>query len=57
MLAQTGRSAKALDTLEQAYSVNDAGLVLLRYDPMFTGVRKESRFVALLRRMGFTPPD
>lgn len=57
VLAQTGRSAKALDTLEQAYSVNDAGLVLLRYDPMFTGVRKESRFVALLRRMGFTPPD
>lgn len=57
VLAQTGRPAKALDILEQAYSVNDAGLVLLRYDPMFTGVRKEPRFVALLRRMGFTPPD
>lgn len=57
VLAQTGRSDQALDTLEQAFSANDAGLVLLRYDPLFTGLRQEPRFVALVRRMGFSPPD
>lgn len=57
VLAQTDRADEALDTLERAYAVNDAGLVLLRYDPMFAGLRKEPRFVALLRRMGFTPPE
>ncbi|WP_338240916.1 TIR domain-containing protein [Aurantiacibacter hainanensis] len=57
VLAQTGRSAQAMDTLEQAYSVNDAGLVLLRYDPLFEDLHDEPRFVALLRRMGFTAPD
>ena len=57
VFAQTGRTAEALDALEQAYTVNDSGLVLLRYDPMFKGLRKQPRFVALLRRMGFSTPD
>lgn len=54
--AQTGRKDAALDALEQAFAANDAGLVLMRNDPLFVPLRTEPRFRQLLRRMGFTEP-
>ena len=43
----------ALKALETAFAANDAGLVMMRHDPMLAPLHKEPRFRNLLRRMGF----
>lgn len=49
--AALGESGPALDALERAYAVRDARLVTLKVDERWAALRREPRFVALLRRM------
>ena len=46
----------ALEWLERACDVRDVHLVLLPADPKWHPVRGDARFVALLKRCGFTTP-
>jgi DNA-binding winged helix-turn-helix (wHTH) protein/Flp pilus assembly protein TadD len=46
----------ALEWLERACEVRDVHLVLLPADPKWGPVRGDARFVALLKRCGFTTP-
>ena len=46
----------ALEWLERACDVRDVHLVLLPADPKWDPVRGDARFVALLKRCGFTTP-
>jgi TolB-like protein/Flp pilus assembly protein TadD len=46
----------ALEWLERACDVRDVHLVLLPVDPKWNPVRGDARFVALLKRCGFTTP-
>jgi DNA-binding winged helix-turn-helix (wHTH) protein/Flp pilus assembly protein TadD len=46
----------ALEWLERAFDVRDVHLVLLPADPKWDSVRGDARFVALLKRCGFTTP-
>jgi len=47
---------RALEWLERACDVRDVHLVLLPADPKWDPVRGDARFVALLKRCGFTTP-
>jgi TolB-like protein len=53
VLAQWGRRTEALGKLEQALALGDSGLIYARNDPLLDPLRKESRFVNLLNRLGF----
>ena len=53
--AQRGNTAKALEWLETAMRVRDAGLVHLKTDPLMDPLRKEPRFQAIERELKF--PD
>lgn len=48
-----GDQGKALTTLERAYIVGDAGLSSLYVDPIFDAIRGETRFLQLLKLIGF----
>ena len=52
--AGLGGSDEAFDSLEEAYAANDARLIWLKVDPGLDGLRSDSRFRGLLRRVGFT---
>jgi TolB-like protein len=53
--AQWGDTAKALDWLETAMRLRDSGLSLLKRDPLMDPLRKQPRFQAVERALGF--PD
>ncbi|MFU7529472.1 TIR domain-containing protein [Qipengyuania sp. ASV99] len=53
VLAQWGQSAEALATLERAYEVGDAGLVLSHTDQNLDPVRQTPQFQSLQQRLGF----
>jgi tetratricopeptide (TPR) repeat protein len=53
--AQWGDTAKALEWLSTALSVRDAGVVMLKTDPLLDPLRAEPRFQALERTLRF--PD
>lgn len=46
---------QAFSYLQKAYEDRSLGLAALRYDPSFDSLRADSRYVALLRRLGLTP--
>jgi tetratricopeptide (TPR) repeat protein len=49
--AGLGEIVNALAALEQAYAVRDQRMVFLKDDPRWTGLRTESRFMALMRKL------
>jgi serine/threonine-protein kinase len=51
--AQWGDRTKALELLEKAARVRDAGLSFLKTDPLLDPLRKEPRFQAVLRELKF----
>lgn len=53
VLAQWGQSSQALDRLERARIVGDAGLTALAADPFMAPLAKEPRYLALVRSIGF----
>lgn len=54
--AQWGNAAAGLTALERALSAGDSGLVQSRNDPLLDPLRKEPRFAAILRQLGFETP-
>jgi tetratricopeptide (TPR) repeat protein len=57
ILTQWGDTEDALDALEKARLIGDAGLVLARNDPQLAPLRSEKRFKALLLSLGFNLPQ
>jgi TolB-like protein/tetratricopeptide (TPR) repeat protein len=53
VLAQWGDSSAALTRLAEARQVRDAGLALLRNDPMLAPLRSKPAFIALSKSLGF----
>jgi TolB-like protein/Flp pilus assembly protein TadD len=51
--AQWGDIPKALDWLETAYRLPDAGIVTLKLDPLVDPLRKEPRFREIERKLNF----
>lgn len=51
VLAQRGRTAEALERLEQAYAKRDPGMLLAPNDPLLDPLRAEPRFGELLSRL------
>jgi serine/threonine protein kinase/tetratricopeptide (TPR) repeat protein len=47
-----GDKNQAFDWLQKAYEDRSAGLLYLKVDPAFDGVRSDPRFIDLLRRVG-----
>ncbi len=47
ILTQLGDKPAALGALEHAYTVRDAGLLLMHTDPLLNTLRKEARFMAV----------
>lgn len=54
VLAQAGDSAAALARLAAAQRARDAGLALLRNDPLLAPLRDKPEFIALSNSLGFT---
>ena len=50
--ARMGEKEKTLIWLEKAYDEHESGLVSLGVDPLFSRVRPDARFHALLKRLG-----
>jgi hypothetical protein len=46
-----GDRERAMDCLEQAYSAHSVWLSLIKMDRIFDSLRKEPRFIALIKRM------
>jgi serine/threonine protein kinase/tetratricopeptide (TPR) repeat protein len=55
--AGLGDKNQAFDWLQKAYEDRSAGLLYLKVDPAFDGVRSDSRFVDLLHRVGLSPSN
>jgi tetratricopeptide (TPR) repeat protein len=53
--AQWGDIRSALDWLEKAYRLRDTDLLVLKADPMMDPLRREPRFLAVIRELQF--PD
>ncbi len=53
--ASLGDKDRALDWLEKEYQEGHDGLVFLKVDPHFDGLRSDPRFQDLVRRMNFPP--
>jgi serine/threonine-protein kinase len=49
--AQRGQCERAFAALERGFAVNDPGLNTLRVDPLFDPIRRDPRFVAMLKRV------
>ncbi len=54
--AWRGEKDEALDWLDRAYDIHDAGIARLTYDPALDSLRDDRRFVALVRKLGFPEP-
>jgi len=53
--AQWGNVPKALEWLDTAMRLRDEGLIYLKTDPLMDPLRKEPRFVAIMRELKFPP--
>jgi DNA-binding winged helix-turn-helix (wHTH) protein/TolB-like protein len=53
--AGLGDAATALQWLERGLEERDVRMVFLRVDPIWSALRREPGFIALLRRMNFAP--
>ncbi len=53
VLAQWGKKAEALDTLDRALAAQDSGMVYLLSDPFLEPLHQEARFKSLLRKLHF----
>jgi TolB-like protein/Tfp pilus assembly protein PilF len=53
--AAFGDREKALRTLEEAYTERSSNIVWLKSDAKFDGLRSDSRYVDLIRRIGLSP--
>jgi hypothetical protein len=51
LYTRAGKHEEALHWLEQAYDAHDANMPAISVDPIFDGLRDDSRFQDLLRRM------
>jgi predicted Zn-dependent protease len=51
VMAQWGRIDDALKALERAHEVGDSGLIYLATDPLLDPIRKDARFVSLMRAL------
>ena len=51
--AGLGEKDQAIAWLEKAYQERSDGLVFLKVEPKFDGLRSDPRFADLLRRVGF----
>jgi serine/threonine-protein kinase len=51
--AWRGEKDRAFEWLDRAYDQHDAGMPRLRYDPMLATLHDDSRFAALVKKMGF----
>ena len=51
--AQWGNTPKALEWLERALKLRDAGLVQLKTDPLMDPIREQPRFKAVMRELRF----
>ena len=49
-----GQHDQALDWLDRAYDAHDVHLVLIPVDPKWDAFRSDERFLALIKRCGFT---
>ena len=49
------REEEAFEWLERAYQVHARDLLELKYDPHFTGLHSDPRFIDLVRRIGLPP--
>lgn len=47
-----GNKERALEMLEEAFRQRDGGLILLRVEPAWDGLRSDERFIDLMRRVG-----
>ena len=54
VLAQWGRTADALATLDRARAAGDAGVMYARNDPFMDPLRGEARFKRLINTLGFS---
>jgi TolB-like protein/tetratricopeptide (TPR) repeat protein len=50
---QWGEVNTAIDLLERAYAIGDSGLILIYTDPLLISLHKNTRFVNLLKKLGF----
>jgi hypothetical protein len=48
-----GDNGRAMNYLEQAYSVRSQWLTWLKMDPIFDPLRKTPRFIALMKKLNF----
>jgi TolB-like protein/Tfp pilus assembly protein PilF len=53
ILSQWGLTGAALDKLEHAASIGDTGVTNARNDPMLDPLRREPRYIRLLKQLGF----
>ena len=53
--AALGDREKALRTLEDAYEERSSNIVWLKWEPKFDGLRSDSRYVDLIKRIGLSP--
>ncbi|MFL6738446.1 MAG: TIR domain-containing protein [Sphingomicrobium sp.] len=53
VLAQWGQTAEALAKLDQARKVGDSGLSLIVTDPLLDPLRRDPRFINLIKQLGF----
>ena len=50
--AWRGDADRAFEWLDTAYRQHDRGIIQLRFDPLFTGLRSDSRYGAMQQRLG-----
>ena len=55
LYTRAGKNDEALEWLEKAYEAHDSNMPYISIDPIFDGLRDDTRFHDLLRRMNF--PD
>ena len=55
--ASAGDTTRALDWLERAYADRIPGLIFVRSDPVFAGLRSHPRFLRIIREMKFPQGD
>lgn len=53
VLSQWGQTVLALEKLEHAAKIGDTGITNARNDPMLDPLRREPRFIQLLKQLGF----
>jgi tetratricopeptide (TPR) repeat protein len=49
--AYRGESDKSLEWLERAYKQRDSGLPDIKIDPLFKNIRRDARYIELLKKM------